>query len=247
MNDPVLTVIIPTYNRRDTLLKCLKALTHQSCSKECFEIILVDDGSTDGTDGAIHSWMDQKPCDVKYFQQENRGPAAARNVGIRNAKGQVLLFLGDDVIPNNNLLEEHMEWHKRFGADNSAMLGFVTWSPELEITPFMQWLENGGPQFSFRSIKDKNNVNGAVFFYTSNISVKRCFLLENDELFDEDFPYAAHEDSELGYRLSKKGLMLTYNEKRYWLPPPLHITVGFLQKNDQGRRIPTNYGEENRP
>ena len=207
-----LTVIIPTYNRKDILKKCINAIIRQTYLRSDYEVIIVDDGSTDGTEGMISSTAHKSPVLLRYFKQDNKGPAAARNVGIKNANGRIFLFIGDDIIIPHNFLEEHMGWHRRYPDDNIAVLGYITWSPEIVITPFMRWLENGGPQFSFCEINDKVEVDGHKYFYSSNISLKKEFLLENKEFFDEEFPYAAFEDIELGYRLKKRGLILKYNK-----------------------------------
>lgn len=208
-----ITLIIPTYNRKDTLKKCLNAVFNQTYPKTDYEVIVIDDGSTDGTEELVKSLLNDSPCTLRYFKQENKGPAAARNVGIKNANGKIILFIGDDIIATPTLLDEHIKWHKDYSNNNIAVLGYVTWSPEIEITPFMKWLENGGLQFNFWQIEDKIEVDTQNYFYTCNISLKREFLLENDEFFDEEFPYAAFEDIELGYRLKKRGMIIKYNKE----------------------------------
>jgi len=207
-----LIVVIPTYNRKYILEKCLNALFNQTCSKSDYEIIVIDDGSTDGTKEVVASMINSSPCKIRYFEKKHKGPAAARNVGIKNAEGEIILFIGDDIIATPTLLEEHYKWHRQYPDDNVAIVGFVTWSPEIKITPFMKWLENGGPQFHFWQIKDKIEIDEPKYFYTANLSLKRKFLLENNGFFVEDFPYAACEDIELGYRLKKIGMILKFNK-----------------------------------
>lgn len=210
MKNLSLAVIIPTYNRRNILKKCLNALFDQTYPQSDYEVIVVDDGSTDGTEAVVKSMINGSPCILRYFRQENRGPAAARNVGIRNAEDKIILFIGDDIIATPTLLEEHSNWHKQYPDDNVAVLGYVTWSPEIEITPFMKWLERR-IQFEYYKIMDKVEVGN--YFYTSNISLKRNFLIGiSKRIFDEDFPYAAYEDIELGYRLQRRGLKLLFNK-----------------------------------
>jgi len=211
--DMIFSVIIPTYNRKDILKKCLNALFSQTYPQSEYEIIVVDDGSTDGTEELVRTIINDSPCTLRYFKQRNKGPAAARNVGIKNSNGEIILFIGDDIISTPTLVEEHIKWHKEYPDSNVAVLGYITWSPEVKITPFMKWLENGGPQFHFWQISHKVDVDTKDYFYTSNISMKRKFLLENNGFFDEDFPYAAFEDIELGYRLKKKGMILKYNKE----------------------------------
>ncbi len=209
MNGVEVSIIIPTYNRKNILKKCLNALFAQVLSKEQYEIIIVDDGSTDGTNNMINEEI-QKNSDIRirYFKQENKGPASARNLGINNSIGDIILFIGDDIIATPKLLNQHIVFHYKYPQNNIAILGYVTWSPEIKITPFMFWLEHGGPQFSYYKFIHEEEVEN---FWTCNISLKRSFLIKNG-YFDEDFPYAAHEDTELGYRLQKKGLQIIYNK-----------------------------------
>lgn len=206
-----LSVIIPTYNRKDKLAKCLRALLAQTYPAEDFEIVVADDGSTDGTEGWVAGFIAGDLERIRYFRQGNKGPAAARNLGVKNARGSIVLFLGDDIIAEPGLVEKHALWHAENPGGNNALLGYVTWARDLRITPFMKWLEHGGPQFAYHELTDGAEADPAKFFYTCNLSLKRDFLLNNG-LFDEDFSAAAYEDIELGLRLKKKGLKLRYSE-----------------------------------
>ncbi len=206
-----MSVIIPTYNRSEILLKCLQALEAQTVLPNDYEIVIVDDGSTDASPEQIAAFIDKCGLNVSYFHQDHKGPAAARNLGIREAQGNLVLFIGDDIIATPTLLAEHLTWHEKYPEENVAVLGYVTWSPDIKVTPFMRWLENGGPQFKFWAIDDPYHVSWRHLI-TANISFKRKFLLEHG-FFDEDFPYAAYEDTELGYRLNKKGLSIVFNKE----------------------------------
>lgn len=206
-----ISVVIPTRDRKSILAACLKALFRQTFPKELYEIIVVDDGSRDGIRELLEPLMVKAPCHVRYFRQERRGPAAARNTGISNACGEIVLFMGDDIIADKDLLKEHAEWHARFGGGAVAVLGFVTWAPDIRMTPFLEWMEKSGAQFGYGRIKDPMDVDYR-FFYTANISLKRDDLIRLG-LFDEDFPYAAYEDIELAFRLRKKGLKIVYDPK----------------------------------
>lgn len=95
---PLISVIIPVYNGAAFLAQAIDSVLAQGYP--CLEIIVVDDGSTDGIAAAVAAL----PVDVRYFRQENGGPAAARNRGIRDASGEFLAFLDvDDLWPENNL------------------------------------------------------------------------------------------------------------------------------------------------
>ena len=155
-NNPYLSIIIPTFNRKDLLKLCLKALFRQRpLTKDC-EIIVVDDGSTDRTEELVKSLINDSPCFLQYFRHEHKGPAAARNIGIRNAKGKVILFLGDDIIAEEHLLEEHYKFHMQ-APENNALLGLIKWHPDLKINSFMDFLSRD-IQFGYRHIKDKEDL-----------------------------------------------------------------------------------------
>lgn len=209
-----ISVVIPTYNRKEKLKKVLKALSKQKFSqieKVDFEIVVVDDGSTDGTRKEILILGKKSSVPIRYFRQNKKGPAAARNLGVKEAGGKVVLFLGSDIMASPSLVEEHFLSHKKYPDLNVAILGFTTWAKDLEVTPFMWWMEHGGHQFKYNEIEDKMWVNYRYFF-TSNISLKRDFLLKNGS-FCEEFHDAAYEDLELGYRLEQKGLKIFHNRK----------------------------------
>ncbi len=206
MNEISISIIIPTYNRADTLINCLKALFDQTCPKN-YEIIIIDDGSTDRTEEVVKEMQKKSPVKLFYFKQRNKGPAAARNLGVKKATGDIVLFVGDDIIAGSDLLLQHILFHRKYPESMFSILGYVTWYPEINITPFMHWLEHGGSQFKYYKFRHGNEVD---FFWTCNISLKRDFMLKNG-FFDEDFPYAAHEDTELGYRLQKKSLQIIFN------------------------------------
>lgn len=205
-----LSVIIPTYNKPEVLKMTLEALERQTFPKNRFEVIVIDDGSLPGVRQKIKNFLSQIKLNLSFLVQNHRGPAAARNKGIKKAKGKIALIINDDTIATPELLERHYEFHQKHSFENFGLLGLVTWHPDLEVTPFMYWLEHGGPYFSFWPIKGKEA--GWQRFWTCNISLKKNFLLKNG-LFDEEFPYAAWEDVELGYRLGKAGFRLFYDKK----------------------------------
>jgi GT2 family glycosyltransferase len=199
-----LSVIIPTYNRCDLLGRTLPGLLDQTAPASEYEILVVDDGSTDNTPQVVSN-LDAPESRIRYFRQENKGPAAARNYGVREAKGEIILFTGDDCIPDRKLVAEHLRVHRQEG--DVGVLGHIAWHPELTITPFMAWLEEG-VQFGFKLIKDPDHVT-AWCFYTSNCSVQRHRIQEVGG-FDEEFRFAAFEDIELAYRMQQHGLRILY-------------------------------------
>jgi GT2 family glycosyltransferase len=191
-----LSVVIPTRDRAPVLARCLDAIAGQGAD----EVVVVDDGSADGT-GAV---LAQRDWVTAVRRERSAGRAGAKNAGLAAASGEVVLFLDDDAIAEPGLVERHRAHHEAHPAPHEALLGRVTWSPEIEVTPHMHWLENGGPMFSFGAIDDPEDVSWRML-YTTNVSLKRGFL----EPFDEELPI--YEDTELGFRLSKRGLRLRYD------------------------------------
>jgi glycosyltransferase involved in cell wall biosynthesis len=94
---PYVSVIIPTYNRKEILLKCLTSLESQSYPLDRFEIIVVDDGSSDGTIQLIEEYSKKSKIKIKIIAQENAGPGLARNLGVQNSAGEILGFTEDDI------------------------------------------------------------------------------------------------------------------------------------------------------
>ena len=202
-----LSVIVPTRDRLDTLRETLERLARQQTELP-FEVIVVDDGSTDATVATVRSFAERAPVPVSVIEQAPRGPAAARNRGIAAARGTACLFIGDDTWPRSDLIERHGRLHRRRPQPEAALLGHVEWAPESRPSAFMEWL-NSGVQFEFDQITDPENAGG-LCFYTANVSAKRSFLTANG-CFDESFPDAAFEDIELGLRLERAGMRLAYD------------------------------------
>ncbi len=199
------SIVIPTFNRLDVLPEVLAAVEGQQDCGE-FELVVVDDGSTDGTD----EWLKSRTfnCPVRLLRQDNAGPAAARNAGVRVARGSRVAFLGDDTVPRPGWLAAHQAAHARLGGQpEQAVIGYTGWHPRMRLSPFLRYINEYGLQFGYQLIDDPDQVP-FNFFYTSNLSLSRDMLLE--EPFDTRFPYAAWEDIEASYRLFRQGLRLAY-------------------------------------
>jgi len=217
------SVVIPTYNRSRILVKTLQALLRQAVqgnSCPCsYEIIVVDDGSTDETAKRVEELQNEVPGQrsagsgqLTYVRQSNRKQGAARNLGAGEAQGDFLVFLGDDTIPDSTFLAEHAEARRRreqwASESRLVVIGHTRWAEHLATTRFMRYIGEQGWQFGFSLIKDPENVP-FNFFYTSNLSIGREFFLESGG-FDEDFQEYGWEDIELSLRLREKGMRLVY-------------------------------------
>jgi GT2 family glycosyltransferase len=206
---PRASVVIPTFNRCQTLTSVLEALASQVEGRPlAVEAVVVDDGSTDGTWPTLRAWRGGLP--LVALRQENAGPARARNRGTAAASGEIVLFLGDDTIPQPGWLEHHLEEHRIHRRASLAVLGYTSF-PALDDTPFLRWINEFGAQFGYLLI-ERGDQLPFNFFYTSNISLPRRVLLDLGG-FREDFPAAAWEDTELAYRAVASGLRLLYQPR----------------------------------
>src|ERR1700733_3406070 len=172
-----LSVIIPTYNREKVLAKALDAYLAQSSPQSIREALVVDDGSTDGTESVVANFSLRSPFTIRYLRQSNKGPAAARNLGIREAVSDIVLFTDSDIVPDRDLVEQHLDWHRRNPETSAAVLGYVTWSPEIKATPFMRWYGDA-KLFGFRRLRNRQEAS-FHFFYTCNVSLKSELLRES--------------------------------------------------------------------
>lgn len=212
-----ISVIIPTHNRADILAKTLNGLALQTMPANQFEVIIVDDGSTDETPQTLNQVANHGKLQIKVRHQENTGQGIARNNGLKMAKAPVVLFLGDDMIPHENLLQEHWNSHEKFPKKRDVVLGLIEWHPDLAVNECMEWMVNGssilgrfgGHQFAYEKLHNGQQPD-FNFFYTSNLSLKRSFL--GEEPFDVSFGQYGWEDIELGYRLQKeKNMAMHFN------------------------------------
>ena len=202
---PDFSVVIPTFERPDTLRQVLEALGRQAGAVD-FEVVVVDDGSRDATPARLR--LLSLPYPFRVFRQQNSGPAAARNRGVEESRGRSILFLGDDTVPEPDLLAVHARAHREPRPFPVAVLGYTTWPRDRRVSPFLHHINEYGLQFGYGLIEDPEAVP-FNFFYTSNISIERRLLV--DHPFDTTFPSAAWEDIELAYRLDAKGLKIRYN------------------------------------
>lgn len=213
-----LSVIIPTHNRAEILKTCLEKVMAQKGVE--FEVIVVDDGSTDDTERVVSMTNNQLLNDqllndqlrITYIKQPASHQAVARNKGVEVATGEIIVFIGDDIFVEPGFLQKHHDRHVENPNENVVVLGYTTWDPNLEVNSYMKFLETSGWQFGY-SFLNPGMIGKAEpykFFYTSNISLKKSLL--EKEKFDENFKCYGWEDIELGYRLWKNHGMEIYYE-----------------------------------
>ena len=206
---PVLSIVMPCFNRAFDLQKALRQYDRQHGNIP-FELIAVDDASTDRTYEILSSYQSSRYQLVVKRQEQNGGPAVARNAGIPLARGSLMAFVGDDIFPALDFVEGHVQAHKTFPRREVAILGRVNWGRELPVNRLMDYIDGeGAQQFSYHYLRDGRNYDFR-HLYTANISLKKDLLIEQTHGFDTDFPYPAFEDAELGYRLAQRGMHVLY-------------------------------------
>ncbi len=215
-----ISVVIPTYNRLDILTKCLKAMEDQRWQGK-YEVIVVDDGSTDGT---VEFLKSQPFAHVRLFTQAHGGPAAARNLGVAQAQGDTIIFIDSDLVVTPVFLEVH--------------------ATTLEQHP-------GEPVFTYGRVVNTSNFDhpesepykitdfSAAYFATGNVAIAKHWLQKAGP-FDEAFSLYGWEDLELGVRLKKLGLRLIKCPEAvgyHWHPPfSLRQIPSLIQKEyERGR------------
>lgn len=223
-------MVIPTYNRSEILRLTLEALTRQDLDKDEFEVLVVDDGSSDDTAGVVHKYMDR--MNLRYFFQEDEGyrAAGARNVGISNAKADITVFTDDGVMPHSGWLRAHLASHEAtdgpaavigyvfgYSLNNETADGVIANTDLNDVDGTIEaWRKSG--QFAdiredfFEREGDDCSAAPApwLMYWTFNASV-RTEQLRRVGAFDDAFRAWGGEDVDLGYRLHRDGAKMFLN------------------------------------
>jgi glycosyltransferase involved in cell wall biosynthesis len=207
-----ISVVIPTYNRLPILEKCLSALHEQKFTDDKiqnYEIVVVDDGSTDDTLTWLARSRESLPR-VQVWQQNHQGPAAARNLGVEKAKGDIIIFIDSDLVVTEVFLQSHADalthsWETG-GNDRSFTYGAVINTCNFD-----------DPTSEPYKLTDFS----AAYFATGNVAIAKKWL-EKAGGFDTRFQLYGWEDLELGVRLKQLGLKLIKCPQAvgyHWHPP----------------------------
>jgi GT2 family glycosyltransferase len=199
-SQPLISVITPTYNRRESLLATLRALESQSLPAHQFEVVVIADGCTDGSADACR--MLQPSYALRVIEQANAGPAVARNVGCQQARAPLLVFLDDDVIPDPDFLTVHRSMHQQ--GQKQVVIGPLLRPPNARLQPWVYW-ELATLEQQYDAMARGKWEPTPRQFYTGNASVARSAVLDAGG-FNPEFRRA--EDVEMAYRL--EGMGYTY-------------------------------------
>ncbi len=207
MSVPI-SIVIPTYNRRETLEVVLPSLLAQDHPRDEYEILLSDSGSSDGTAELVRSLS---APNLRHLVHENNGRSGARNDGIRASRFDTILFTDADIIADPRLVSSHARMHAQ-AQGPAAVVGCevqVDDLAEYEAVRDDPWGKGRhlhriepGTQHQPRPLQ-------WLYFLTGNASVNKKALLDVGS-FDENFTNYGHEDLELGYRLQKAGVEMIF-------------------------------------
>lgn len=203
---PELSVIVCSYNRRETLRECLDSFNAQTAAAR-MELIVVDDGSSDGTAAMLAEY----PFSVahKVVSRKNGGLAVARNSGLAAARGEYVLFVNDDTIAFPDLVERHLARHAALGPGLHSVLGSFEQPREALANALMRFLEVTPYVFCYASMKPGASY-GWNRWWTANVSVPRA-AVELAGRFDGSFRHYGCEDTDLAIRLERLGGDVVYD------------------------------------
>jgi glycosyltransferase involved in cell wall biosynthesis len=190
-----ISVVIPTYNRMEDLERCLSALERQSIPRKRFEVIVVDGGSSDATLDLLDSFRRKGRLDLSYHVERKRGAAAARNLGIKKARGGIIAFTDDDCVPSEGWLSELSGAFPQDG--RCAGVGGIVVPLEDRLIPRYLHVRRAGRGVGFGT--------RAIHLATTNAMYRRSALLDvgcfNDRMI-------IGEDIDLSQRILRKGYYL---------------------------------------
>lgn len=202
--NPQISVVVATYNRRQLLLRSLQTVFAQDIAPERYEVIVVVDGSTDGTTAALRDL--RPPCFFRVLERPHRGPSAARNDGIRAARGEVILILDDDILCQQDLIRQHLAAHD--DSPPQVVYGIVPVSPESSITLAGDCFRQGDEDWLARFGNDPVPRWPYDASIDANTSIHRA-VLRKCGAYDESIPFQ-REDTDLGMRIWKQGFPFRY-------------------------------------
>lgn len=199
---PLISVVIATYNRADTLRETLAKLAAQTVGISNFEVVISDDGSPDNTADVVTEARNTRPMTLVYERHENHGVGYSQNRGIELATAPLILMIADDIWLEPDALEQHVKGHREKPQQEVALLGRVMQSKKMDGSAFLRTWD----PFQFQSIKDGTELP-YYMFWACHISCKTEFMRKHG-MFNENLAkatYAAHEDAEVGYRMFNSG------------------------------------------
>jgi glycosyltransferase involved in cell wall biosynthesis len=213
-----ISVVIPTYRRPELLLKCLRALITQKFERDNYEIIVVSDGPDELTTQLYKKWIRRKIQLIHFYSlPEKKGPAAARNYGWLQAKGELIAFTDDDCIPDRYWLQRFWEAYTTQGQRNAIAFTGKT------IVPL--------PKNPTDYERNVGNLQTADFITANCCCSKKALELTGG--FDEKFSMAWREDSDLEFKLIQENIPVIKIERAVVVHPVRKASWGISIKEQR--------------
>ncbi len=198
----IISVVVPTYNRCAHLARTLESLLlSDPAGFEEIEIIVVDDGSPEPVAPVVEARVACSPFSLRCLRQPNAGPAAARNTGFRASRGEIVLFVDDDILCPANLVRLHVEAHRRI--PGSVIFGRCPYAEPEPMTPFFRYFDSLGHDLGKDATEEFLRVTVVA---SGQISVERTMFDPNQAVYRDDLATPAAEEFELGLRLHDRGI-----------------------------------------
>jgi glycosyltransferase involved in cell wall biosynthesis len=178
------SIILPAYLRPEVLAETLERLARQTIGSRTLEVLLIDDGPSPENETLAAHYANTFHS-LRYLPQNNKGQSKARNHAVSLAQAPFLFFMGDDILLEPDVLEKHRAFHEKCPHKNIAVFGKIEIDPRLKDDPFVQWLNNGGPQNTFFRLRE--GYVGPDLIESAHLSVRREFALKVK--FDERLRY----------------------------------------------------------
>ena len=207
---PAVSVIISTHNRVDLLRKVLKSYETQTLPREQWEVVVVNDGSTDGTARFLQNYKAPYTLRVETLTP-NRGLSAARNAGILKAQGEIVVFQDDDDAATPDYLAEHLRVHRQHPELQVGVFGVIEPAPEIANSVLYHVLTAGHGLYNYFDDLADGQVLDFRHFWGNVSSVKKELLMQFG-LFDPETRWGM-DDAELGWRLQGRGLRMVVNRR----------------------------------
>jgi glycosyltransferase involved in cell wall biosynthesis len=186
------------------LSRVIDRIQEQTVSRDNYDVIVIDNNSTDHTQTVLNQ-KSKTYSNLRTFKQLKPGAAPTRNIGIREASGDFILFIDDDILADPGLIESHLKYHQVHS--NASIVGTVLSSWETSSDPFLRYLRDRGI-FNPYNIACNRPMDFS-YYHTGNVSTSRKLLQEVGG-FNEEFHVYGMEDIELGYRLEKHGSRMVH-------------------------------------
>jgi cellulose synthase/poly-beta-1,6-N-acetylglucosamine synthase-like glycosyltransferase len=227
MTHPKVSIIIPAYNEEKTIEVCIQSLLGLTYPKNRYEILIVDNNSTDDTPQIIQKY------EVLYLREKNQSPAAARNLGIKKAKGEIIAFIDADCVADKNWLINLIK-----GFNTNTKIAGV--GGKIRVFRPSNMIEKFGNLHLYNQNKFVKGTEGQLPFLASGNCAYKTGILKKVGLFDTSF--ITSEDNDLGWRVHFLGYQLAYAPKAivyHQMPKTLFLVLKrqFIYGRDNARLI----------